>query len=250
MTVAHSPLLVDAIVPPPMSDLDVHVWAVFLDPTRVSASVIELLDAEERARAARFHRSIDRDRYTVAHAALRLLLGLYLDRAAHEIRFQHGQRGKPFLADHPGLWFNLAHTDDLALVAVSRGGEVGVDVERVVDLPDALDVARVCFALSEQQMLRAESRGNRARAFFAGWTRKEAYVKAVGTGLSALQSFEVSLAPGESSRLVRVDGSEREASAWTLQSLEPAPGYLGAVAIRRADAQVTTLLFDSAQLCR
>jgi 4'-phosphopantetheinyl transferase len=225
---------------------EVHVWAAQLDR---EASVIRemalLLDDEERERASRFRRRVDRDRFIVSHGVLRRVLARYLRKPAHALRFRRDRFGKPSLAHRSTLSFNMAHSDSMALIAVTTGRQVGVDVERVAVLDDAFDVAEICFAPAERRVLRALPAPRVSDAFFACWTRKEAFIKAVGTGLSApLQAFEVTLAPGAPARLCRVSGSARVAESWTMQSLQPAPGYIGALAVRRRNVRVTTWQFS------
>ena len=228
-----------------VADGEVHVWSALLD--RDAATVRELatlLDDEERDRASRFRRRVDRDRFIVAHGILRRVLARYVRKPPNALRFRRDRFGKPSLAHRTTLSFNMAHSDAVALIAVTTGRPVGVDVERVAAIDDAFDVAEICFAPAERRVLRAVPAGGVCDAFFACWTRKEAFIKAVGTGLSApLQAFEVSLAPDVPARLCRVSGSERVAASWTMDALHPAPGYVGALAVRRRDIRVSTWQF-------
>ena len=220
----------------------VHVWAVQLD--RDASAIREmatLLDDDERDRASRFRRRVDRDRFIVAHGVLRRVLGRYLRKPAHSLHFRRDRFGKPSLAHRTDVTFNLAHADAVALIAVTTGRPVGVDVERVTALDDAFDVAEICFSPAERRALHAVPAGQVSDTFFNCWTRKEAFIKAVGTGLSApLKAFEVSLEPDTPARLCRVSGSARVAAAWSMEALRPAAGYVGAVAVRRTNVRVTT----------
>ena len=221
---------------------EVHVWAVQLDrDASVIREMATLLGDDERDRASRFRRRVDRDRFIVAHAVLRRLLARYLRRDAHSVRFHRDRFGKPSLAHRTDVTFNLSHADGVALIAVTTGRPVGVDVERVTPLDDAFDVAEICFAPAERRVLHAVPAEQVSDTFFTCWTRKEAFVKAVGTGLSApLKAFEVSLEPETPARLCRVSGSARVAASWTMEALHPAPGYVGALAVRRTNVRVTT----------
>jgi 4'-phosphopantetheinyl transferase len=221
---------------------EVHVWAVQLDrDASVIREMATLLDDDERDRASRFRRRVDRDRFIVAHAELRRVLARYLRKPAHRLRFRRDRFGKPSLAHPTDVTFNMAHADSVALIAVTTGRPVGVDVERVTPLDDAFDVAEICFAPAEQRVLHAVPAGQVSDTFFNCWTRKEAFIKAVGTGLSApLKAFEVSLEPDTPARLCRVSGSARVAASWTMHALHPAPGYVGALAVRRTNVRVTT----------
>ncbi|MDH7486310.1 MAG: 4'-phosphopantetheinyl transferase superfamily protein [Anaerolineae bacterium] len=217
-----------------LGDDEVHVWRVHLD---LSAGAIlalrRTLAAEELARARRFHFEEDRRRFIAAHGALRDILGRYLRKWPQEVRFRYSPHGKPLLATEPNLHFNLAHTGDLALVAVARHQPVGVDIERIhPDISRELIAARI-FSSREQAQLQALPAEVQTQAFFNCWTRKEAYVKARGEGLSLpLERFDVSLAPGEPARLLHVADDPQEAARWTLVDLAPAQDYAAALAVR------------------
>lgn len=225
-----------------VADDEVHVWAVQLDrDASVIREVAALLDDDERDRASRFRRRVDRDRFIVAHAVLRRVLARYLRKPAQSLRFRRDRFGKPSLAHPTDVSFNLAHADSVALIAVTSGRPVGVDVERVTPLDDAFDVAEVCFAPAERRVLHAVPAALVSDTFFNCWTRKEAFIKAVGTGLSApLKAFEVSLEPEAPARLRRVSGSALVAASWTMEALHPAAGYVGALAVRRTNVRIRT----------
>jgi len=210
---------------------DVHVWALRLDLGPTARERLEaFLSADELSRAARFVRSTDRSRYVCAHGLLRLVLSKYLNLQPEEVAFETGAGGKPRLAG-PGPRFNLAHAEDVGVVAVTAYREVGIDVERIRDVGDVGRLAESCFSPAEQAALGAVAAPFRLRSFFAGWTRKEAFLKALGTGLMRpLDSFDVTLTPGEPARLLRVQGAPKAATTYALRALRPAPGYAGAVA--------------------
>lgn len=215
---------------------EVHVWRATLDveASRVR-SLQQILTADERARAERFHFREDRERFIVARGRLRIILGRYLMVDPSELRFSYSLYGKPSLAggfDADALCFNLSHADGLALYAVARGRRLGVDIERVrADVADER-VAEQFFAPGEVAALRAFSESMRPLAFFNCWTRKEAYIKARGEGLSLrLDQFEVSLAPGEPAALLRTSGDPQESTRWSLRALDTDPGYVAALAV-------------------
>lgn len=233
--------------PAPPAPREIHLWSVRLDPppARVAA-VRRRLDAEETARADRFRFERHRRRFAVGRGAVRELLAAYLGVAPEAIRFGYGEKGKPFLAApaHGGaanLRFNLTNSHELALVAVATGVELGVDVEHLRPMPDAEQIAERFFSPAERWALAAVALeeavgagGEAARdaAFFNAWTRKEAYLKAVGDGLTAaLDRFDVTLAPGEPARLLALDGSAEAAARWSLFHLRPEAGYVGALAV-------------------
>lgn len=226
-----------------LSDAEVHVWRVTLSRApEETRSLARLLSADEVDRAGRFHFQRDRDRFVVARATLRLILGSYLRVSPGGLRFRYSEFGKPSLAEDygaPGLRFNLAHSNDLALCAVASGREVGVDVEFVRPEMAHEEIARHYFSPAEVAELRALPADGRAEAFFNCWTRKEAYIKARGDGLSfPLEGFTVSLRPGEPAALVDVERDPREVVRWRLMELRPAEGYAGAVAAEGKDWQL------------
>ena len=209
----------------------VHVWRIELDvPALIRARLWTVLTEDERRRALRFHFAADTERFVVAHAALRLILARYLggaDPAA--LCFSTGAFGKPALAGAPQ--FNLSHSDALALCAVART-RVGVDVERI--RPDFAtdDIASSHFSRHENAALRAVPPAQRSAAFFACWARKEAYIKARGEGLSlALDTFDVSLSPGETAAIVGTRPDPAEARRWSLSSLDVGRSYAAAVVL-------------------
>jgi 4'-phosphopantetheinyl transferase len=214
-----------------LADRQVHVWPVTLEaPDAVVERYRGLLNADERARAARFHFDKLRRSFTLARGALRVLLGRYRKVAAGEIQFRYGARGKPALAAASRLHFNASHSGTLALFAFTLDCEIGVDVEHVRPRSAMEDIAQRFFSADETAALMALSEQERGRAFFDCWTRKEAYIKATGDGLAApLDSFSVSLDPAECARFVRLpDGAP--ADSWSLNGLTVDPRYAAAVA--------------------
>lgn len=215
---------------------EVHVWRSYLD---LAASQIQALyqtlSADERSRAERFYFQQDQHRFIAARGILRAILGRYLRVESNQLRFGYGLYGKPALTGECGgedLRFNLSHSDGLALYAVTRGREVGVDLERIrADFVDE-QVAKRFFSPEEVSALQALPAHLQKEAFFNCWTRKEAYIKARGEGLSfPLDKFEVSLSPGAPAALVSTLSDPQEATRWSLHHLFPGPGYVGALAV-------------------
>jgi 4'-phosphopantetheinyl transferase len=171
----------------------------------------------------------------VARGLLRAILGRYLGCSPADVRFCYGPRGKPALNDARGgeaLRFNLSHSRGIALYAVTRGREVGVDVEAIRPEVEIASVARRVFSPSERATLHSLPPELQSEAFFNGWTRKEAFIKATGEGLARpLDEFDVSIAPGEPARLLATQPDADEAARWTLRELLPGPGYRAAVAV-------------------
>ncbi len=225
--------------PPPHWSLgagNVHVWSASLDqPAARVARLARLLSVDERARAARFHFERDRTRFTVGRGLLRVILGRYLAVDPARLTFRYGSRGKPSLdgtLSGYDLRFNLAHSQGMALYALAACREIGVDVECIRPVLDAEQIAERFFSAREAAAFRALPPGLRSEAFFSCWTRKEAYLKATGDGLARpLDTFDVSLLPGEPARLQRVAGDRVEASRWSLEALAPAVSCVGALAV-------------------
>ena len=166
--------------------------------TLSSPGFSQLLAPDETARAARFHFDHLQRRFILSRGALRILLGHYLDIAANRIEFRYGSRGKPSLAAPAGIHFNASHSGDVALFAFTLHCEIGVDVEEMRPISDMREIASRFFCAEESTELMALPADERERAFFLCWTRKEAYLKAVGEGLYApLNDFCVTLRPGE-----------------------------------------------------
>jgi 4'-phosphopantetheinyl transferase len=201
-----------------------------------------LLSDDERARATRFVFDRDRRRFIIGRARLRQLLAGRLDVPPGTISFVRGAHGKPALADRfrdSRLCFNLSHCDDLAVYAFVRGRDVGIDVEAVRPLPDADTMASRFFSTDERAAYMALPAGDRALGFFNCWTRKEAFVKAVGDGLShPLDSFSVSLIPSEPAAIVRVGDTPGAECGWCLESFVPAPLHVAAVVVRTDPASL------------
>jgi 4'-phosphopantetheinyl transferase len=206
-----------------------------VDPASVRA-LTDLLSTDETERASRFVFERDRRRFIVARASLRQLLAARLGVRPQAVEFSYGLRGKPALAPRfsaSDLRFNLSHSGSLAVVALADGCELGVDVEEVRALPDATDVAARFFSRRENEAYLALEARDRPQGFFNCWTRKEAFIKALGDGLyHPLDRFDVTLAPGEPAKILRVEDTPGERCGWTLHSFTPGPGFVGAVAVR------------------
>ncbi len=222
--------------PGALSGASVWLADLALSPLALTACDVVLSKAE-RARADRFLRIEDRDRYRASHAALRLVVGRALGADPRDLAFATGPNGKPELAgaarDAPG--FNLSHSGGLALIGLSTHHPIGVDVERIRPLPDALRIARGHFSPDETETLATTPERERMAAFFGLWTRKEAVVKALGAGLAMpLDRFSVTLPPA-APRLLRMLGGP---AAWTLRDLELGRGYAATVAVTGGDVPV------------
>lgn len=221
---------------PTIEQDEVHVWRALLDiETSHVHALLKTLTSDEVEKAQRFRFSRDRRRFIVARGVLRAILSKYLGLEPGRLRFCRNPYGKPFLAGEHGeseLHFNLAHSDCMALYALALRRNVGVDLERVRSNFSHEPIAAGFFSKWESTILGALPKGKQSEAFFNCWTRKEAYVKAKGEGLSIpLDEFEVSFLPGEPAMLLRTYSNPMEALRWTLQGIDPGHGYTGALVV-------------------
>jgi 4'-phosphopantetheinyl transferase len=224
---------------------EVHVWVANLDGY-AAADLKLLLARDELSRAARFHFDKDRNHFIVARAWLRKLLGAYTGVGAGELRFAYGEKGKPSLGDQrDALNFNLAHSHGMAIYAFSRARELGVDLEFIrEDLSDE-KIAERFFSRRELDDLKGLPVELRRQGFFDCWTRKEAYIKARGEGLSMpLDEFDVSLTPGEAAVLLRNHKEPEEVSRWSMKTVDVPDGYVAALVVEGLDWQLKSFAVD------
>jgi 4'-phosphopantetheinyl transferase len=219
-----------------LADDEVHVWRVSLDlDTPRVQSLQRTLASDEQARADRFHFQRDRDRFIVARGLLRVVLARYLGTNPGQLRFCYSSYGKPSLVSRDGqdaLSFNVSHSQELGLYAITRNRKIGVDLEYIRTDFACEQIAKRFFSSRENATLRSLTPRLKHQAFFTCWTRKEAYIKARGEGLSLpLDQFDVSMIPGEPALLVNTRGDPQEANHWSLRELEPGPGYVAALAV-------------------
>ncbi len=213
----------------------VHVWTVAqVASSERALQALAGLPPDERAQAARLRLPQARAAFALRRAALRQILAGYLGTAARDLVFTLNGFGKPALPSAPGaaaLAFNASHSGALALVAVARSGLIGIDVEQCRSLPDAMNIAAQFFSSAEAAALQALPPAQQQAGFFNAWTRKEALVKAHGEGLSMpLNAFDVTLRPGEPAAVLRWDAPPTGVHHWQLKHLEPADGWVGALA--------------------
>jgi 4'-phosphopantetheinyl transferase len=220
-----------------LDDRTVHVWGLSLDG---SASFLKAcrawLSEEERGRAARFVRREDRIRYIFAHGGLRAVLARYTGFAPAALRFQAGATGKPALLDEQGrrhaIRFNLSHSDGRMLIAVVRGQDVGVDLERMREQVDVVKLANRFYAPSEyQDILRGSSRSDQIEQFYRYWVAKEALLKGQGTGLWSLRWCRIQTQDNGASVPVRLSDGAGLQPGWTIRWLSCGAGRQGAVAL-------------------
>jgi 4'-phosphopantetheinyl transferase len=225
-----------------------HLWTIHLVATMGQVrDFYRSLSPEEQQRAAAFRFERDKTFFVIGRGLLRSLLGWYVSCAPEHIRFKYGTKGKPALAySKSKVHFNLAYSAGRVLYAVSEDCELGVDLELVRPLSDIASIAKHFFSPTEYQDLFSVPGDKRTEAFFNCWTRKEAYVKATGYGLSVpLNRSEVSLSPREPTGFLKIEGET--VSKWGLFHLEPAAGYVGALAKRSVRGALSMQGFDTAE---
>lgn len=214
----------------------VDLWAIDLDSEQ-GAVYEPLLAADELARAHRFHFEKDRQRYVVGRGRLRLLLGHYLSQPPKQVKLAYTTQGKPYLPERPGqpeLYFNMSHSQQFALLAFAWGRRVGVDLELIRPLRNPDKLVRRFFAPAEVSAWQTVAPEHQTAAFFCGWTRKEAFIKAIGDGLSySLDRFVVTLHPDEPARLLTIDGNPTAAQDWEMVSLRPFPQTIAALIVEK-----------------
>jgi len=216
--------------------IDVVVTRLNVEAKTVHASAA-LLSNAERQRASRFALDRDRNRFIIARSRLRQMLAARLGVRPASVELVYGTRGKPALARRfarSRLRFNVSHSNDVAVYAFALGREVGIDVEAVRVMNDADSMAARFFSQCENKAYLALDSKDKLMGFFNCWTRKEAFIKALGDGLYyPLDRFDVSLAPGEQARILRVERTPGNACGWELHSFLPGPGLIGAIVVRK-----------------
>jgi 4'-phosphopantetheinyl transferase len=224
-----------------ISPQEIHIWRASLD-VPWSWRFDEALSLDDRVRADRFRFESDRRRFCVARASLRIILSRYLQTRPARLQLETGDYGKPYLVNRPGAYdlrFNLSHSNRLALIAIARDREVGVDVEFMRPNFVTEDVVKHFFSRVEGEEFAAVAPAFKTQSFFNCWTRKEAYIKGRGEGLScSLDEFDVSLAPGVPATLLESRLDPTEVSRWSMQDLFPAPGYAATVAVEGRYSQL------------
>jgi 4'-phosphopantetheinyl transferase len=228
---------------------EVHVYDIDLSLDEFAVERFScLLDSGERAQAARFATAALRRGYVASHGNLRLVLGRYLGTGPGEVRFVRGQQGKPSLDSSHGstLRFNLSHSGEKCLIAITEGREVGVDVERIRALDDWREIAERFFAKRETTRLSSLPAALVKTAFFATWSRKEAYIKALGLGLALdLGAFEVEVDPRKEARLLWTLHEPTGPEQWCMRNIDVGAEYCAAVAVQGQHCDVRLQVVDT-----
>jgi 4'-phosphopantetheinyl transferase len=242
---------------PALTSGEIHVWtARFVDSHRATTDLLQILDREEQARAAQFSLERGRERFIQAHGITRRILADYCDVDPERLSFARNRYGKPYLAspaNGENLQFSVSHSGDYCMLALRFDPAVGIDVEKVRDMPRAMQVAQRFFTPAESKLLAALDGIARRDAFLALWTLKEATVKALGVDLAThLDRVEFDLDPGGTPRLVAWNDDRSVSRNWSALRLDAAPGYVAAVAglhpIRSVTLRNCTALIDAAPI--
>lgn len=217
-----------------LSAREVHVWTVCTEASDAITDNFEsVLSVDERTRAARLRFDDLRRSFIIKRGVLRHLLARYLGVTPESIRFSYGSSGKPSIALGSNIEFNTTHSGNMAAFAITVGCQVGIDIAQIRPLPEMQAIIDRFFCEEEAAELMSLSPSEREQAFFCCWTRKEAYLKTTGDGLSTqLDEFCVTLRPGETARLVHIARDTSAADAWTLHDLPLMAGYAAALAYR------------------
>lgn len=228
----------------------IHIWAADLSSHATQwGNNRRVLSQDECEKADRYKFEKNKNDYITARAILRKILGYYLTIEPEKIRFSYNPYGKPYLNlenNKNHLYFNLSHSGDLVLYIFSSDYEVGIDVEKLHCIDDFQNIAKGFFSEAEYLKLISLPHFQRQDAFFKCWTRKEAFIKAIGNGLSyPLDQFEVTLLPDESPALLNILGDSKSIPEWSLYALEPAPNYEAAFVFKGSCHQVDYFKFDS-----
>ena len=229
-----------------VSPRDLHVWMRRLGTSGPHLqAMMDILSAEERQKAERFYFQADRERHVVGRALVRVLLGRLLAIRPDEIAFCYSEAGKPSLTaaqNSADYQFNVSHSGDLILVAVTARRAIGVDVERIREDVELDAIAARFFSQRERADLAAVSPDQRRGAFFACWSRKEAFIKATGAGLGRpLDAFDVSVRPDEPAMLRETRPDRAEAARWVIRDLDVGPDHKAAVAVEGSGWELKTL---------
>jgi 4'-phosphopantetheinyl transferase len=219
----------------------VHVWRISLEQDDASLDRFRrTLAPEELDRAGRFRFERLQRHYVAGRGSLRDVLARYLSAKPEELRFSYNAYGKPALAGEESLQFNMSHSHEIALVAVTRDAAVGVDVEHVRADFARDEIARRFFSRMEVATFNSLAKEEQVAAFFRCWTRKEAYIKAIGKGLSQpLDGFDVTLAPGDAAALLRA--GDDDTATWSFSDIDVGPGYASALAVEGSNPQITQI---------
>lgn len=214
-----------------LSTQQVHIWIADLaQPTELARQLEQMLCPDERLRAARWCSEAKRRRFVVSHAALRIVLGHHLQKEANEVEISLSQAGKPYLADSSGVSFNMSHSHELAVIAVTRDRNVGIDIEYVTPKPRVLQALRPYLSGDEDGLLSMTPPGERNRRMLRYWVAREAVFKAFGRGGAGLPD-SCSVPLEDESACAWQELLSAEGANWLVRPIHVEDAYVGALAI-------------------
>ncbi len=221
---------------------EVHLWHCRFDANKRNIETFKrILSDDEKEKAAKFKFDIHREQAVISRGVLRTLLGKYIKKHPHDLRFGYTEFGKPFLKENSSLGFNVSHSGNRAIFGFVHHAEIGVDIEKRKDDFEVMEIAQHFFSSDEILALENLPQIQRISAFYRCWTRKESFIKAKGSGLSfPLASFSVSL-DMDNAELLRTDWDAVEKGEWRMFSFQPEEGYLGAISIRGGISEVSQM---------
>ena len=216
---------------------EVHIWRASLDLSKpLPENLLGTLSADELSRASRFRFEKDQRRFIGARGILRQILGAYLQKLPHSLQFLYGTNGKPVLANNDTFQFNLSHSENMVLYAITHNRNIGIDLERIREDVAIEQISSRFFSEAEIVSMQQLTESKRNELFFQYWTRKEALIKATGVGLSVpIETFDVSGVNGSILSPIPLPGDHGEKPQWYLQDLLPGPGYTAAIVVEGGD---------------
>lgn len=231
--------------PQPLEKNEVHIWRANLElPEEKINQLFNLLNKDEQERAQRFHFARDRARFIAARGMLRKLLGQYVAISPEQLQFNYNQYGKPNLIQKPEIQFNLSHAHNQALIAVTLASAVGVDIEYCDREVDIDGISKRFFSANECQVIQSLTDVKKRQVFFTAWVRKEAFLKALGMGLSySLDKVEVSLLPEQPARIIALHDKEQKLEDWSLFNLTISEDYQAALVVKGNNQTIKTWQF-------
>lgn len=224
-----------------MTTADIKLWSIDISPAKHrSEELRSLLSDDELKRAEKFRFDKHRDRWIASRAMLRSILSVMTQQPPELVAFEYDEHAKPYLprsSNHERIHFNLTHSSDLALLAVTSVGPVGIDVERIKPLSNIDAVVSRFFSPAERHaFFSVTSDVDQLKLFYTCWTRKEAYLKALGCGISKpTHTFDVTFMSSSEPEITAIDGDNNAARDWLLFDLKVTPGYVGALAIHSTE---------------
>lgn len=215
---------------------EVHLWRAFLDREKYDIETLaQILSPDEKNRAHKFHFMLHRNRFIVARSMLRKILGNYLEMEPHKLHFNYSPKGKPSLSleqcNYP-LEFNLSHSENIALYAITLDSQVGIDLEHIRPIDNLAKIAQRFFAPQEYEIINKFSQSEQAKIFYQIWTGKEAYLKATGEGLAnSIDQVIIDISSEYKTSFVSIKGEPNLANQWNLYNFIPAPNYLASLVL-------------------